>query len=147
MNYTRAALGQVAVDLCRFWYNRVMSGVAKKDVEWLGSSRSDIAKFGDDVCDALGTDLLSVQYGVDPSSAKHLKDGLSEIKLDANDNTYRLMYVAKFDEAIYVLHVFIKKSNKGDETPKRHANIIKSRHAEALASHQKYLAHQKEAKK
>ena len=78
---------------------------------------------------------------------KHLKGGLSEIKVNDDDRTFRLMYVAKFEEAIYVLHVFTKKSHRDDETPKRDDELIKSRYAEAVKLHTQYLARQKESKK
>jgi phage-related protein len=108
---------------------------ALKKVVWVGSSRSDIKQLGEDLCDAFGTDLLSIQYGLDPISVKHLHNGMSEIKLTDSDGAYRLFYVAKFEEAIYVLHVFNKKSNKDGETPKRDASIIASRFSEAARLH------------
>jgi phage-related protein len=117
--------------------------LAKKDVFWIGSSRRDIRSLGEDICDAFGTDLLSVQYGIDPKSVKHLSGGLAEIKLHENESTYRLMYVAKFEEAIYVLHTFKKKSTKGDQTPKRDAEIIKMRLSEAVELHRLFLDTQK----
>lgn len=99
------------------------------------------------MCDAFGTDLLAIQYGIDPATVKHLQNGLSEIKLSDENNTYRLVYVAKFEEAIYVLHVFVKKSHKGSETPKRDADVIQARHAEALELHRHSLAQRKDADK
>ena len=38
--------------------------------------------------------------------------GVNEIIVDTADRWFRVMYVAKFDEALYVLHSFQKKTNK-----------------------------------
>jgi phage-related protein len=54
------------------------------------------------------------------------------------------MYIAKYAEAVYVLHVFTKKSHRGDETPKRDAEIIAARQSEASELHKQYVARQKE---
>ena len=37
---------------------------------------------------------------------------MNEIRIDLQDGWFRVMYVAKFDEAIYVLHSFQKKTRK-----------------------------------
>jgi len=37
---------------------------------------------------------------------------VNEIRIDLQDGWFRVMYVAKFDEAIYVLHSFQKKTRK-----------------------------------
>ena len=118
-----------------------------KEVEWVGTSRRDLIRLGEDLCDAFGTDLLAVQKGEDPLTVKHLRGGLSEIKISDADGTFRLTYVAKFEEAIYVLHVFTKKSHRDDETPKRDADLISARHAEAVSLHTQHLARQKETEK
>ena len=47
--------------------------------------------------------------------------GVREIRI-RHDGQYRVIYVAKFVEAIYVLHVFQKKSQK---TSKRDIDIAK----------------------
>lgn len=42
-------------------------------------------------------------------------------------NTYRSVYVIRFEEAVYVLHAFQKKSNTGIATPKHEIELIKQR--------------------
>jgi phage-related protein len=58
-----------------------------------------------------------------------------EVVEDDADGTYRAVYTVKFQEAVFVLHCFQKKSKNGIATPKRDRNIIQTRLkvAEALA--------------
>jgi phage-related protein len=46
---------------------------------------------------------------------------------DDNGDTYRAVYTVKFSLAVYVLHVFQKKSKKGISTPKRDLDLIDER--------------------
>lgn len=51
--------------------------------------------------------------------------GVNEIRIDCADGWFRVMYVAKFEEAIYVLHSFQKKSR---QTAKADIAIAKARY-------------------
>jgi phage-related protein len=65
----------------------------------------------------LGFDLRRVQQGKSPRGWKMIKTvgpGVMEIRVRL-DGAFRLMYVAKFAEAVYVLHVFQKKTQKTSE--------------------------------
>ncbi len=56
--------------------------------------------------------------------------------VDQHDtNTYRAVYTAQFDEAIYVLHAFEKKSKSGITTPKTEIDLIRRRLTEAARLH------------
>ncbi len=46
---------------------------------------------------------------------------------DAQNRTYRIVYTAKFETGVFVLHAFQKKSAKGISTPKRELDIIRER--------------------
>ncbi len=62
----------------------------------------------------MGFDLRLVQLGQMPRDWKPMASigsGVSEIRVGAG-GAFRLIYVAKFAEAVYVLHVFQKKSQK-----------------------------------
>jgi hypothetical protein len=54
---------------------------------------------------------------------------------DWQGNTYRAVYTVRFEDAVYVLHVFQKKSLRGAETPKADIDRIKKRLREAKAIH------------
>jgi phage-related protein len=46
---------------------------------------------------------------------------------DRRSNTYRAVYTVKFAMAVFVLHVFQKKSKRGIATPKQDIDLIKNR--------------------
>ncbi len=81
---------------------------------WLGSSRKDIATFDPDARKEAGYQLFRVQEGKDPSDWKPMScvgSGVREIRIHTG-KAYRVIYVAKFLGAVYVLHAFEKKSQK-----------------------------------
>ena len=49
-----------------------------------------------------------------------------EIVEDDLGGTYRAVYTVKFQEVVFVLHVFQKKSKHGIETPKPDLDIIRA---------------------
>lgn len=78
---------------------------------------------------AFGRLLLDAQHGDTPAGAKPLKElrGVLELVEDYDTNTYRAVYTARFAEAVYVLHVFQKKSKRGIATPKADIDLVKWR--------------------
>jgi phage-related protein len=85
-----------------------------KLVEWLGDSRDRVRGFPVAARGELGFQLWEVQQGNEPSDWKPMPSvglGVNEIRVRV-DNAYRLIYVARFSEAVYVLHAFEKKSRK-----------------------------------
>ena len=61
--------------------------------------------------------------------------GVLEIVEDWRGDTYRAVYTVRIKSAIYVLHVFQKKSRRGVATPKADLELIRERlkTAEAMA--------------
>jgi phage-related protein len=57
--------------------------------------------------------------------------GVLEVVENYGGSTYRAVYTVKFEEAVYVLHVFQKKSKHGVATPKAEMDLIKQRLAQA----------------
>ncbi len=85
-----------------------------KPVAWVGSTQADLRALPAEVRRELGYDLRLVQRGRDARDSKPMSivgAGVSEIRVRVA-GAFRLFYVAKFPEAIYVLHVFQKKSQK-----------------------------------
>jgi phage-related protein len=119
-----------------------------KPVVWIGSSRSHLASFPEDVKDAVGYALYIAQRGGKHADAKPLKGfggaGVLEIVEDHAGDTYRAVYTTRFADRIYVLHAFQKKSKGGIATPKREIELIKSRLKRAEEEHAKWLQVQKE---
>lgn len=56
--------------------------------------------------------------------------GVVEIKVNHDRETYCALYVAKFEEAVYVLHAFHKKSTKGKQIPKKDRELAARRYGE-----------------
>jgi phage-related protein len=85
-----------------------------KPVIWVGSSRDDLRAFPDVARQRAGHNLHLVQLGLDPADWKPMASvgpGVLELRI-RTDRAHRVFYVARFAEAIYVLHAFEKKSRK-----------------------------------
>jgi phage-related protein len=98
---------------------------------WVGSSQKDFSTFPEEVKDGISDALYLAQKGEKAANAKPLKGflGASVLEVIERDRsgTYRCVYVVKFRAAVYVLHVFQKKSHKGIATPHEHLEMIKRR--------------------
>jgi len=118
-----------------------------KPVVWIGSSRSDLASFPEDVKDAIGYALYIAQRGGRHGDAKPLRGfggaGILEIIEDHAGDTYRAVYTVRLASRIYVLHVFQKKSKAGIKTSKPETELIKSRLKRAEEEHARWLSAQK----
>ena len=108
---------------------------ALKPVRWIGSSLRDLRSFPRAVRLDVGYALFAAQEGKTDPAAKSLKGfggaGVLEIVAAHHGNAWRAVYTVQFQDAIYVLHVFQKKSKKGVATPTREIELIKRRLAEA----------------
>jgi phage-related protein len=102
-----------------------------KPVAWVGSSYKDFRSFPDPVQDVMGFALYQAQIGRIHANAKPLKGfggaTILEIVDDHRGDTYRTVYTVKFENAIYVLHAFQKKSKKGIKTPKEEIELVRRR--------------------
>ena len=111
----------------------------EKPLEWIGSSYKDLMALPTDVRRFFGYALSLAQAGDQHDAAKVLKGfgggGVLEVVEDDAAGTYRAVYTVKFEEAVFVLHCFQKKSKRGIATPKADMDIIRARLkvAEALA--------------
>jgi|SRR6516165_6944689 phage-related protein len=106
-----------------------------KPVVWVGSSRRDLRALPDPVLDHVGYALYIAQRGGKHRDAKTLKGyggaGVVEVVKDYGGDTFRAVYTVRFAEAVYVLHVFQKKSKSGRATPKLDVKVIEQRLREA----------------
>ncbi len=80
----------------------------------------------EEVQDVFGSALLDAQFGDVPQDGRAFGEGVpgSVMKLveDHDGNTYRAAYTVAYARAVYVLHVFMKKSKSGIGTPGRRKN-------------------------
>ena len=82
-----------------------------KPVMWVGSSLVDLRKFAPDAQHNLGGELWQVQIGKAPADFKPMPSigsGVFEMRVHTRTE-HRLVYVAKYEEAVYVLHAFEKR--------------------------------------
>ena len=98
---------------------------------WLGSSKKDLLALPVPVRKFFGHTLDTAQHGGQHPAAKVLKGfggaGVLEIVEDDADGTYRAVYTVRFAAAVFVLHVFQKKSKRGIATPQADMEIIRKR--------------------
>ncbi len=83
-----------------------------KPLKFIGSSLDDLSAFPEEARRAAGHELWQVQQGLQPSDFKSMSSvgsGCYEIRIHLSGQ-WRVLYVAKFKEAVYVLHVFAKKT-------------------------------------
>jgi phage-related protein len=103
----------------------------RKPLKWVGSSRKDVRGFPRSVQRDIGVALYVAQIGEVHPDAKVLKgfSGASVLEVVSVDNsgTYRAVYSVRFEDAVYVLHAFQKKSKKGIETPKAEIDTVRRR--------------------
>ena len=103
-----------------------------KPVHFVGSSRDDLRDLSDEAKESAGHQLFKVQQGKEPDDWKPLPTvgvGVNEIRVWDKSGSYRVLYVAKFEEAVYVLHVFEKRSQK---TPRDDIYLARQRYADLL---------------
>lgn len=100
-----------------------------KPIQWLGDSLENVREFSDSGRYHAGRELRRVQKGEMPTDWKPMitvGPGVSEIRIHA-ENEYRIIYIAKFEEAVYVLHSFTKKTQ---QTSKRDIDLAAKRYRE-----------------
>jgi phage-related protein len=86
-----------------------------RGLEFVGRSRRDLDNFPATARREAGHELYLLQTGREPKDWKPMKSvglGVNEIRIHDEAGAFRVIYVAKFEEAIYVLHCFEKKSQK-----------------------------------
>ena len=110
----------------------------EKPMYWIGSSLDDLKEFPADVKKHFGFELHAIQHGTEPAQWKPIPNwgtGVIELKYKDSSGAYRVVYVAKFRHAIYILHSFQKKTQ---QTAKPDVEIIKARYKEIALLEEQY---------
>jgi phage-related protein len=119
--------------------NVVENARVLRPVRWVGSSRDDLRAFPKKVRQKVGFALYFAQQGQRHEAVKPLRGfgggSVLEVVEDHARGTYRAVYTLQFREAVYVLHVFQKKSKQGIATAKRDVDLIRARLREAARIH------------
>ena len=115
-------------------------GTGSRELIWVGSTKKDLMACPDDVIDTFGHALELAQRGETHDSAKQLVGDkafkgakVMEVVERSEVGTYRAVYTAKLETAVYVLNVFQKKSKSGIAAPQADIDLIKSRLNDASA--------------
>jgi phage-related protein len=115
----------------------IIKDMDEKPLKWIASSYKDLMELPVDVRRLFGYALSLAQAGKRHVAAKVLKGfggaGVLEVVEDDAGGTYRAVYTVRFEEAVFVLHCFQKKSKRGIETPKEDMDIIRDRFKTAAA--------------
>lgn len=104
-----------------------------KAVEFRGSALDDLRTFPATARCEAGYQLDQVQNRRDPDDWKPMPtigSGVCEIRIREAEGAFRVIYVAKFEDAIYVLHCFQKKTQKTSRIDlelaiRRHKDLLK----------------------
>jgi phage-related protein len=108
-----------------------MTPAKRKPLHFVSGSLKDLRGMPEEVQDVFGSALLDAQYGDHPAGARPFGEGLPRaiMKLveDYDGDTFRVGYTVSFSKAVYVLHVFMKKSSSGRSTPNLDKNVLRAR--------------------
>jgi len=99
----------------------------EKEILWLGSAYDDLLAFPSEARRQAGFQLAKVQAGLEPEDWKPFSEagvGVREIRIREASGAFRVMYVAKFEEAVYVLHCFQKKT-QATSWPDKHVAKVR----------------------
>lgn len=98
-----------------------------KPIEFRGTALDDLRGFPQAAMREAGHQLDRVQHGLPPDDAKAVPGigaGVVELRVWDEAGTFRVMYVAKFANAVYVLHCFQKKTQ---QTSRRDVELTQKR--------------------
>ena len=105
-----------------------------KSLLWVGSSLDDLKRFPEPARRRVGHELDLIQRGFQPTDFKSISTvgaGAYELRVRAG-GAFRVFYVARFEEGIYVLHAFQKRSRRTSQLDiavgtKRYREVVSSR--------------------
>lgn len=86
-----------------------------RPVEFIGSALNDLRDFPLSARREAGYQIDKVQHGEEPDDWKPMKTigaGVQEIRIQDEAGAFRVIYVAKLKNAVYVLHCFQKKTQR-----------------------------------
>ena len=109
-----------------------MRASVPKPVIWMGDSLARLQTFPSPVQDEIGLAQIGGKH-VSATPLKGFGSGVLEVVSDHRGDTFRAVYTVRFQDRVYVLHAFQKKSKKGIATPQPDIDVMKQRLARAAA--------------
>lgn len=116
-------------------YSISESSIILKPVRWAAASHRELKAFPREAQHAAGVGLLRLQHGLLPRDGKPMEGvgrGVCELRVRVAGSGVthdRVLYVARFPEAVYVLHAFEKKTRA---TPRHHLDVARARYRKIL---------------
>jgi len=101
-----------------------------REVAWIKAARKDFEKFPHPAQRIVARALTVAAEGGKADIAKPMKglgSGVFEIALPYRSDAYRVVYAVQFDEAVWVVHAFQKKSTTGIKTSQGDIDLIRER--------------------
>ena len=111
---------------------KVLYTSTMKPIEFRGTALGDLRDFPQSAKREAGHQLDKVQHGLPPDDFKPMKTigaGVMEVRIRDEAGAFRVVYVAKFESAVYVLHCFQKKTPK---TSPRDVELARQRLTELI---------------
>ena len=90
-----------------------------KKLIFAGRTLENIKHFPNKAKREAGFQLDKLQQGESPTDWKPMStiaSGVQEVRISDSDGIFRIVYIAKFEEAIYALHAFQKKTQKTNKS-------------------------------
>lgn len=116
----------------------------ERPVEWVAPAvLKALKEMPDHIRKEFGHALYLAQIGRKHNNARPLQglgSGVLEVVENYDGDTYRAVYTVRYEEAVYVLHAFQKKSTQGIKTPQRELDTIQERLKRAEELHKKHVA-------
>ena len=98
-----------------------------KPIAFCASGLDDLRSFPQTAMREAGYQLDKVQHGLSPDDTKPMPSigaGVSELRIWDEAGTFRVVYIVKLADAVYVLHCFQKKTQ---QTAKRDIDLARQR--------------------
>jgi phage-related protein len=103
-----------------------------KSIRFLGNSLESLREFPDDARQDAGYQLDQIQRGMQPTDFKPMPSvgkGVEEPRVRDESGAFRVIYIARLPQAVFVLHAFRKKTRT---TARKDIEIARERHADLM---------------
>jgi phage-related protein len=103
-----------------------------KSIRFLGDSLESLREFPDDARQDAGYQLDQIQRGMQPTDFKPMPSvgkGVEELRVRDESGAFRVIYIARLPQAVFVLHAFQKKTRT---TARKDIEIARERHADLM---------------
>ena len=109
-----------------------LENMIEHELIFWGNSRDELLKFPDEARREAGYQLHKAQVGLEPADFKPMTTvglGVEEIRIREESGAFRVFYIARLDEVVYVLHAFQKKSQ---QTPQKDIELGQKRYRDLM---------------